>query len=96
MAVPTRYSQGVSTHTSKDLFGDYPLPDQLHTGSGIYDVCTYVQDFLDSGTTTNYTLTGSATFALEQGNGGWAVLTPSGATTAGSMYRTSPNFQFAA
>ena len=96
MAVPMRYSQGLSTHTSKDLFSDYPLPDPIHTGSSIYDVCTYSNDFLDTGSTVNYTLTGTATFALEQGNGGFAVLTPSGATTAGSMYRTSPNFQFVA
>jgi hypothetical protein len=104
MAVPTRYSQGVSTHTPKDLFADYPLPDQIHTGSGIYDVCSFVQDFMDlPGTvlaatpSAGYTVTGtSSTFGLEQGNGGWAVLTPGGATTATVVYKTNTNFQFVA
>ena len=96
MGVPTRYPSGVSTHKVGSPLGNYPLPDPIQTGANVgTNVITYVQDYTDTGSTVNYTVTGtSSTFALEAGVGGFAVLTPGGATTASSMYRTAPAFQF--
>jgi hypothetical protein len=96
MANPTRYPSGVSTHKIGTPLANYPLPDPIQTGANVgTNVVTYVTDYTDTGSTVNYTITGtSSTFALEAGVGGFSVLTPGAATTASSMYRTSPSFQF--
>jgi hypothetical protein len=96
MPVPTRYNQGVSTHKLGHPLQDYPLPDPIQTGSSpLSNVFSYVQDYTDYGSTANFTITGTlTTWALEAGVGGFAVLTPGGATTASVMYRNAPTFQF--
>lgn len=98
MGSPTRYTNGVSTQTVGTLMGDYPLPDPFHTGSSSgLDVYTYSNDFNDLGNAASRTITGaSSTFALVDGVGGVGRLTPGGATTASSIYRTDASFQFVA
>ena len=97
MPVPTRYSQGVSTHKLGHPLQDYPMPDPIQSGSNpLTNVFSYVQDYTDYGSTANFTVTGtSSTWTLESGVGGFAVLTPGGTTTATVMYRNAPSFQFA-
>jgi hypothetical protein len=94
MAVPSRYSQGISTAKVNTITGDFPLPDPFHTGSGILDVFAYINDFTDIGTTTLNTLTGTPTFNLTNGLGGVALLTPSGAAVVATVARSFTSFQF--
>jgi hypothetical protein len=98
MGTPTRFSNGLSTQPRGKVLGDYPLPDPFHTASTSgKNVFTYSNDFTDVGTTTAYTIVGvSSTFALTDGVGGLAVLTPGGATTVTTMHRTAAAFQFVA
>lgn len=95
MGYPTNLTFGISTVPQEDPLGMYPLPDPFHTSSdpGVH-VFTYSNDYVDLGNTASRTLTGSATFALVDGLGGVGKLTPSGATTAASCYRTAAAFQF--
>jgi hypothetical protein len=95
MGYPTNLTFGISTVPQEDPLGMYPLPDPFHTSSdpGLH-VFTYSNDYVDLGNTASRTLTGSATFALVDGLGGIGKLTPSGATTAASCYRTAAAFQF--
>jgi hypothetical protein len=97
MSNPTRFTSGVTTVPPSDLLGSYPLPEPFHTGStSTVGVCAYENDFCNVGG-TEYTATGSATFPVSTTiAGGAAVLTPSGATTAGSVYKTGQSFQFQA
>ena len=96
MGNPTRFPSGVSTQSKTAPLGDYPLPDPFHTGSSSSkDVYTYANDFNDLGNNASRTITGaSTTFALVDGLGGVGRLTPGGATTASSIYRTAASWQF--
>lgn len=96
MGTPTRLTQGLSSQVKGNLTGDYPLLDPFHTSSTAgKDVFTYANDFADLGNTASRTITGSSTtFALVDGVGGIGTLTPGGATTASSVYRTAAAFQF--
>lgn len=96
MGTPVRYTFGISTKAKKTLMGDYPMPDPFHTGStpGL-GVTFYQNDFTDLGNAASRTITGSSSaFALVDGVGGVGTLTPGGATTASSLYRTAAAFQF--
>jgi len=98
MGTPTRFTYGLATVTKQSPLGNYPLPDPFHTAStpGL-DVFTYQTDYTDLGQTASFTVTGaSSTFALTNGLGGLAILTPGGTTTASSMYRTYSALQFVA
>jgi hypothetical protein len=76
--------------------GDYPLPSPFtSSGSRLTGVAQYANDFTE--TVAEYTVTGtSSTFALTDGNGGIAVLTPGGTTTASAAYKTASNVAFVA
>jgi hypothetical protein len=97
MGTPTRFFNGLSTAKKGTILGDFPFPDPFHTASSAgKDVAVYENDFTDLGNTASRTITGvSTTFALADGLGGVGVLTPGGATTASSIYRTAAAFQFA-
>jgi len=96
MSNPTRFSNGVSTNDAQYLMGDYPLPSPFtSSGSRLTGVAQYANDFTE--TVAEYTVTGtSSTFALTDGNGGIAVLTPGGTTTASAAYKTASNVAFVA
>lgn len=96
MGSPTRLFNGLSTQRPGTILGDFPLPDPFHTGSTPgKDLTVYANDFFDLGNTASRTITGaSSAFALADGLGGIGVLTPGGATTASSIYRTAAAFQF--
>jgi hypothetical protein len=98
MSAPSRFLSGVATVDAQYPLGNYPFPDPFHTsGSSNLDVFTYSTDFTDLGQVAANTVTGSgSTFALTNGVGGMAILTPGGTTTASSVYRTYSNFQFVA
>lgn len=96
MSAPARFLSGVGTQPANSMMGSYPLPDPFHTsGSTDFDLFTYENDFVDLGNAASRTITGaSSTFALADGQGGIGVLTPGGATTASSIYRTAAAFKF--
>jgi hypothetical protein len=96
MSNPTRLSNGVSTNDAQYLMGNYPLPSPFTTsGSRSTGVAQYANDFTNS--VAEYTAAGtSSTFALTDGNGGLAILTPGGATTTTSAYKTVSNVAFVA
>ena len=96
MSNPTRFSNGVSTNDAQYLFGNYPFPSPFTTSGSINTgVAEYANDFVS--TVAEYTITGSSsTFALTAGNGGLAVLTPGGTTTATAAYKTASNVAFVA
>lgn len=96
MGSPVRYTFGVSTRAKQSLLGNYPIPDPFHTGSNPgLGVFSYVNDFTDLGNAASRTITGaSTTFALADGVGGVGTLTPGGATTVSSVFRTAAAFQF--
>jgi hypothetical protein len=60
------------------------------------DVTSYANDFFTLGTTTvDWTITGvSSTFAVTDGVGGQALVTPGGATTVTTVAGTHNGFQF--
>jgi hypothetical protein len=95
MSVPTRLTKGISTSIKGTITGDLPFPDPFHTGSGNFDVYAYVNDYIDIGTTTLNTITGtSSTFNLTNGTGGIALLTPGGASTVSTVARAFTSCQF--
>ena len=96
MSTPTRLSNGISTNDAQMLFGNYPLPAPFTTsGASTTGVAQYANDFVSS--VAEYTVTGaSSTFALTAGNGGLALLTPGGTTTATAAYKTASNVAFVA
>lgn len=96
MSNPTRFSNGVSTNDAQYLWGNYPLPAPFtSSGSTLTGVAQYANDFTSS--VSEYTVTGSGSgIALASGNGGLAVLTPGGATTATAAYKTASNVAFVA
>jgi len=98
MSNPTRFLSGVATVPASQPLGNYPFPDPFHTGGNTgLEVFTYQNDYTDLGNTASRTVVGtSSAFALADGVGGIGVLTPGGATTASSMYRTAAAFQFVA
>ena len=92
MANPVRFTSGVATASPGTFFANYPYPDPFHTGN----VHKYENDF-NTLSGTDFTVTGtSSTFAIGNGNGGVAVLTPGGITTASSAYKNGTSFQFTA
>ena len=98
MGTPVRFPTGVSTAAPQDVLAAFPLLDPFNTGtvSGL-GVASYATDFMTLlASTTEFTVTGtSSTFALvAAGVGGTAILTPGGATTASSAYKTTQGFQF--
>ena len=98
MGYPTNLTFGVSTVPTTQPLGNYPLPDPFHTSANAgLDIFTYANDYTDLGNAASRTVTGSgSTFALTNGVGGIGLLTPGGATTATSEYRTAAAFQFVA
>ena len=96
MSNPTRLSNGVSTNDAQYLWGNYPLPAPFtSSGSSLTGVAQYANDFVSS--VAEYTVSGSSsTFALTAGNGGLAILTPGGTTTATAAYKTASNVAFVA
>ena len=96
MSNPTRFSNGVSTNDAQYLMGDYPLPSPFtSSGSRLTGVAQYANDFTNS--VAEYTAAGSgSTFALTDGNGGLAILTPGGASTVSAAYKTASNVAFVA
>ena len=96
MSNPTRFSNGVSTNDAQYLMGDYPLPSPFtSSGSRSTGVAEYANDFTE--TVAEYTAAGSgSTFALTDGNGGLAILTPGGTTTVSAAYKTASNVAFVA
>jgi hypothetical protein len=96
MSTPTRLSNGISTNDAQMLFGNYPLPAPFTTsGASTTGVAQYANDFVSS--VAEYTVSGSSsTFALTAGNGGLALLTPGGTTTATAAYKTASNVAFVA
>ena len=98
MASPTRFLSGVATASASTPLGSYPFPDPFHTGgtSGL-DVTTYDNDFFTIGSTTlDWTLTGTPTFAIVDGVGGVAKITPSGVSTVATVAVAANGFQFVA
>jgi hypothetical protein len=95
MTSPTRFTSGVTTVAKTEFFGNYPFPAPFDTGSKpSLGMVRYENDF-DTLIGTDYTVTGtSSTFALTSGVGGFAVLTPGGATTASSAYKNGTFLQF--
>jgi hypothetical protein len=97
MSNPTRFYSGVSTAFPNEPLYSYPFPDPFHTGSNQYTgSSTYSNDF-NTLIGTDYTVTGtSSTFAVTNGIGGQALLTPGGATTATAAYKAGTFIQFVA
>ena len=97
MSNPTRFYSGVSTAFPNEPLYSYPFPDPFHTGSNQYTgSSTYSNDF-NTLIGTDYTITGtSSTFAVTNGIGGQALLTPGGSTTATAAYKAGTFIQFIA
>jgi hypothetical protein len=99
MGTPTRFTYGLATVAKGQPLGNYPLPDPFHTSSDAgFDVTTYANDFFTLGTTTNdWTITGtSSTFAVTNGVGGLALITPGATTTVTTVSAAHQSFQFQA
>ena len=96
MSNPTRFSSGVSTIDAQYLFGNYPVPAPFHSsGTILTGLAQYSNEFNSS--VSEYTITGtSSTFAIVDGLGGIATVTPGAATTATAVYKTNTNVQFVA
>jgi hypothetical protein len=97
MSNPTRLYSGLSTAYPNEPLYSFPFPDPFHTGSTQnIGSSTYINDF-NTLIGTDYTVTGtSSTFALANGIGGWATLTPGGTTTATAAYKNGQFYQFIA
>lgn len=97
MSNPTRFYSGVSTAFPNETLYSFPFPDPFHTGSNSgLGSSTYTNDF-NTLIGTDYTVTGvSSTFALSNGLGGTATLTPGGTTTASAAYKPATFMQFVA
>ena len=99
MGSPSRFTSGVATVDAQYPLGQYPFPDPFHTSGSVgLDVVSYVNDFFTVGSTTlDWTLTGaSSTFAITDGLGGVALVTPGGASTVTTVAGTHNGFQFVA
>jgi hypothetical protein len=97
MGSPTRFTAGVGTVDAQFPLGQYPFPDPFHTsGNASYDVVSYSNDFFTVGSTTlDWTITGaSSTFAITNGVGGIALITPGGASTVTTVAGAHNGFQF--
>jgi hypothetical protein len=99
MSSPSRFLSGVATVDAQYPLGNYPFPDPFHTsGSTVATTgsSSYTNDF-NTLIGTDFTVSGSSsTFALANGVGGTAVLTPGGATTATAAYKPATFVQFQA
>jgi len=97
MSSPSRFLSGVGTVDTQYPLGQYPFPDPFHTsGSSVTTTgsSSYTNDF-NTLIGTDYTVSGtSSTFALGNGVGGIAVLTPGGTTTATAAYKPGTFVQF--
>ena len=99
MGAPSRFLSGVATVDAQYPLGNYPFPDPFHTsGSANLDVTSYANDFFTIGSTTlDWTLTGtSSTFAITDGVGGQALITPGGTTTTTTVAAAHAGFQLVA
>jgi hypothetical protein len=99
MSSPTRFLSGVATVPASQPLGNYPFPDPFHTsGTSGLDAVSYANDYFTVGTTTlDYVITGtSSTFAITDGVGGVALVTPGGATTVTTVAGAHNGFQFVA
>ena len=99
MSNPQRYTSGLATVPAAQPLGNFPFPDPFHTGGNVgLDVTAYSNDFFTLGTTTvdwTITTTGSgATFAITDGVGGLALLSPGGASSVNTVAQTKRSFQF--
>ena len=89
---PTNFTYGVTNAITSGLMADYPSPLPFRLQDRV--VAEYFEDFMYGGA-SNFTVTGaSSTFANTDGEGGLAILTPGGATTASSAYRTNTIVKF--
>ena len=97
MSNPTRLYNGLSTAFSNEPLYSYPFPDPFHTASSQFlGSSSYANDF-NTLIGTDFTVSGtSSTFALGNGAGGVAVLTPGGTTTASAAYKPATFYQFVA
>lgn len=95
MSNPTRLYAGLSTAYTNEIFHSYPFPDPFHTGSTqALGSTNYINDF-NTLVGTDYAVAGtSSTFALTNGVGGVAIITPGGATTATTVTKNGQAFQF--
>ena len=97
MSSPTRFTSGVATVDQQYPLGNYPFPDPFHTSGSTVETTgssSYTNDF-NTLIGTDYTVSGtSSTFALTNGVGGLAVLTPGGTTTATAAYKPATFVQF--
>lgn len=99
MGAPSRFLSGVATVDAQYPLGNYPFPDPFHTsGSAGLDVTSLANDFFTIGSTTlDWTITGtSSTFAITDGVGGVALITPGGTTTTTTVAGAHSGFQFVA
>lgn len=97
MSNPQRYTSGLATVAAAQPLGNYPFPDPFHTSGNVgVDVTSYANDFFTVGSTTlDWTITGvSSTFAITDGVGGVALVTPGGATTVTTVAGAHNGFQF--
>ena len=85
MGTPSRLTQGLATQAKGTTLGSYPLPSPFRTSStpttyyqSGYTTATFSTDFFDGTDASNFTVTsaGTSTFAVTDGVGGIAVLTP--------------------
>ena len=99
MGAPSRFLSGVATVDAQYPLGNYPFPDPFHTsGTANLDVVSLANDFFTVGSTTlDWTITGtSSTFAITDGVGGVALITPGGTTTTTTVASVGGGFQFVA
>lgn len=99
MGSPSRFTSGVATVDAQYPLGQYPFPDPFHTSGSVgLDTVSYANDFFTVGSTTlDWTLTGvSSTFAITDGLGGVALVTPGGASTVTTVAGAHNGFQFVA
>ena len=96
MTSPTRFPTGISTSVVGSFTGDLPYADPFHSSTNpSTDVFLYANDYSDLGLSTNNTITGtSSTFALTDGVGGIALITPGGVSTVTTVAHTASAFQF--
>jgi hypothetical protein len=97
MGVPTRFTYGSTTVPKGAPLGSYPMRDPFHSSSDTgYGVAEYSTDFMTV-STGDFTVSGSgSSLAVTSGLGGLAILTPGGATTATSAFKTGTAFGFVA
>lgn len=98
MGSPSRFLSGLATVAKEEPLGSYPLPDPFHTGSTLsLGTVSFADDMVGDIDLAGYTIVGaSSTFALADGLGGFATLTPGAATTVSAAYRNNAAFQFVA